>query len=364
MEVKAPLVVLIQKLRDTLNEESVANNKLMTRQLKWLLQSLSEEDGEFQKSRDYLFLLYEVDDEIDKFSFQVARQRKWFGFLMNQPLFFNNLNSCRVLIRKLNNFMTKIYCLPENHKAAATPISSIPSSSAVWPIPTIPSAKRGSLTRSFSTITHLHKKLTFSYSYNNDNVLPNVHDHQWSDEVSVKDYNDLCIDLKLCQALKLVLKSLATLVKLSHLNLLGNLERLPSANEFPPTVKVLTLSISQLSKDPMETLGQLPCLIVLRLLGDSFTGKRMVCRRGGFKQLEVLKMWKLTGLEEWDMEEEAMESLKELNIRHCQKLKNIPYRLLIKPRRLERIILTIMPNAFVDWIKKRISTYTTLITKH
>ncbi|KAI3731371.1 hypothetical protein L1987_62559 [Smallanthus sonchifolius] len=681
MEVKALLVVLIQKLRDKLNEESVANNKSMTCQLKRLLQSLSEENDEFLKSRDCLFLLYEVEDEIDKFSFQVARQRKWFGFLMNQPLFFNNLNSCRVLIRKLKNFTSKIYCLPENHKAAATPSSSIPSASAVWPIPTIPSAKHGPLTRSVSTISHLHpqkKKLTFSYSYNNDNVLSNVHDHQWSYEVAAKRYNDLCINLKPCllylvlfpkdydipvrrllrlwqaeelverkpspddfvqkhfkdlvdrgmiqitklrsdnspkqcrlvpifhgylsakalglgmfyihhglehledvagpfgvrrmiqqmgsatgaltnsdrarnfnpsllrsyvsfnrprkdmpakevglllggiinsdfrllkvldlegvnkptlpnkldhlyllkylglrgtnmdylpesvgklsyletldlkrtnidslpnsiwqlkqlrhlnlngirftmppsssltlvtlwglvlddnisvnevlgmllnlrelgikfqlstrsqgvlldwigklanlqslrltsanglgQALKLVLKPLATLVKLSHLNLLGNLERLPSANEFPPTVKVLTLSISQLSKDPMETLGQLPCLIVLRLLGDSFTGKRMVCLRGGFKKLEVLKMWKLAELEEWDVEEEAMESLKELNIRHCDKLKNIPCRLLIKPRRMERLILTNMPGAFVDRIKK--STTLTVTTNH
>ncbi|KAI3731369.1 hypothetical protein L1987_62557 [Smallanthus sonchifolius] len=560
------LVVLIQKLRDTLNEESVANNKSMTCQLKRLLQSLSEEDNEFLKSRDCLFLLYEVEDEIDKFSFRVARQRKWFGFLMNQPLFFNNLNSCRVLIRKLKNFMSKIYCLPENHKAAATPSSSIPSASAVWPIPTIPSAKHGPLTRSVSTISHLHpqkKKLTFSYSYNNDNVLSNVHDHYevaakgpfgvrrmiqqmgsatgaltnsdrarnfnpsllrsyvsfnrphkdmpakevglllgviinsdfrllkvldlegvnkptlpnkldhlyllkylglrgtnldylpesvgklsyletldlkrtnidslpnsiwqlkqlrhlnlngirltmppsssltlvtlWGlvldDNISVNEVLGMLLNLRelgikfqlstrsqgvlldwigklanlqslrltsangLGQALKLVLKPLATLVKLSHLNLLGNLERLPSANEFPPTVKVLTLSISQLSKDPMETLGQLPCLIVLRLLGDSFTGKRMVCLRGEFKKLEVLKMWKLAELEEWDVEEEAMESLKELNIRHCDKLKNIPCRLLKKPRRLERLILTNMPGAFVDRIKKGISINTTL----
>ncbi|KAM0043369.1 putative leucine-rich repeat domain superfamily, winged helix-like DNA-binding domain superfamily [Helianthus debilis subsp. tardiflorus] len=689
MEVKVVLAVLILKLRDTLNEEGIANNKIMTCQLKQVqkslenLQNLSDDFDKSQKSRDYLRVLYEVEDEIEKFSFQVARQRKRFGFLMNQTFLFNNLNSCRMLIRKLNNLMTKIYCFLENQPAATPISSSITSSSAIWPIPTTPSPKRGPLTRSFSTISNLppqKKKLTVSLSYNNDNVLPNVHDHQCSNEVVAKRYDDLRIDLKPCllylalfpkdynvpvrrllrlwlaegfvernpspedvvqkhfedlvdqgmiqitkfrsdnspkqcclvpefhdyllpkaqeiglfsihhnlehledaagpfgvrrmiqqmgpttgaltnsnsvwahkldpsilrsyvsfnrprkdmpaievglllgrivnsdfrllkvldlegvnrptlpnkldhlyllkylglrrtyldnlpesvgklyhletldlkhtnidslpnsiwklkhlrylnlnnvrlsmppsssstlvtlwglvlddkisanelegllmllnlrelgikfqlttrsqgvllnwiqklvdlqslrlfsvngsgQASKLVLKTLATLNKLSHLNLYGNLEGLPTANEFPPTVKVLTLSISQLKKDPMETLGQLPCLIVLRLLGDSFMGKRMVCLRGGFKQLEVLKMWKLEGLEEWDVEEEAMESLKELDIRCCHKLKNIPCRLLIKPKRLEILKLTDMPDDFVDRIKRRISTDTTL----
>ena len=73
---------------------------------------------------------------------------------------------------------------------------------------------------------------------------------------------------------KLVLKPLTALDKLSHLNLYGHLQKLPALNEFPPTVKVLTLSLSRLNNDPMETLEQLPCLIVLRLLGDSFSGKK------------------------------------------------------------------------------------------
>ncbi|GKA60500.1 putative disease resistance RPP13-like protein 2 [Tanacetum coccineum] len=159
---------------------------------------------------------------------------------------------------------------------------------------------------------------------------------------------------------KLVMKPLTALDKLSHLNLYGNLQKLPDLNEFPPTVKVLTLSISRLNNDPMETLEQLPCLIVLRLLGDSFTGKRMVCHRKGFQKLEVLKLWKLTGLEEWDVEDEAMTSLKQLDIRCCHKLKNISSRLLLKPRRLEELELTDMPDDFVARIKKRKSNDTSL----
>lgn len=159
---------------------------------------------------------------------------------------------------------------------------------------------------------------------------------------------------------KLVLKPLVNLDKLSHLNLYGNLERLPAPNEFPPTIKVLTLSISLLNKDPMETLEQLPFLIVLRLLGDSYTGERMTCHRGGFKKLRVLKLWMLMELEEWDVEEEAMESLKELDIRCCHKLNNIPCRLLQKQRCLEELILTDMPDEFVAQTKRRKSKDTSL----
>ncbi|KAI3750704.1 hypothetical protein L2E82_21458 [Cichorium intybus] len=152
---------------------------------------------------------------------------------------------------------------------------------------------------------------------------------------------------------KLLLKPLVNLAKLSHLNLYGNLERLPAPNEFPPTLKVLTLSISKLNKDPMETLEKLPSLIVLRLLGDSYTGKRLVCHSGGFKKLEVLKLWKLEELEEFDVEEEAMESLKELDIRCCHNLNDITCRLLQKQRCLEELVLTDIPDDFVGWIKKK-----------
>ncbi|KAJ9545989.1 hypothetical protein OSB04_025696 [Centaurea solstitialis] len=158
----------------------------------------------------------------------------------------------------------------------------------------------------------------------------------------------------------LKLNSLAELVKLSHLNLYGNLQRLPDLKEFPPTIKVLTLSISKLSVDPMETLEQLPDLVVLRLLANSFTGERMVCGRGGFKKLRVLKLWKLMELEEWDVEEEAMEGLKELDIRCCNKLKNIPCRLLQKQRCLDELILTNMPDEFVVQTKRKKSKDTSL----
>ena len=60
------------------------------------------------------------------------------------------------------------------------------------------------------------------------------------------------------------------------------------------------------------------------------------------------------------MEEEAMTGLKQLDIRCCHKLNNISSRLLLKPRRLEELELTDMPDDFVARIKRRKSNDTSL----
>lgn len=668
--------VIVQKLRNTLNEESIAKSKVMTHKLK-RVQMFLKSFLDKEVILDHLHVLYEVENEIDKFASRVTRQRKRFGVLMNQPFFFNNLDSCRMLRRNMNKILRKIsssslhskqghqICLRTISGSSTSITTTTKSSSAVWPIPTIPISTKGSLTRSLSMIPQ-KKKLTVTYSDNKRFKEEDIHD-QCSDDLFVKDYNGLRIDLKplllylalfpkdedipvrrllrlwvaegfvkqpfpedlvqkhfdelvdqriiqitmlrsdnsprkcrlvpllhdylspkaqdlglfyiprdlehfddaagsfgvrrlvhhmtttgvlpttifdpsllrsflsfnrprkdtsakevrpllgriikrgICllrvldlegvnkptlpenlgqltllkylglrgtnldslpesvgdlshletldvkhtevslpdsiwklknlrhlnlnnirlamppsssltlltlwglvlddkisvneslgmllnlqelgikfqlstttqgvlldwiaklvklqslrlisvdgrsHALELVLKPLVKLVQLSHLNLHGILERLPAANEFPPTVKVLTLSNSQLNNDPMETLEQLPCLMVLRLLKKSFMGKKMVCHRGGFKKLEVLKLW-VTELEEWEVEEEAMESLKQIDIRCCHKLKNIPSRLLLK-RSLENIILTGMPDDLVTRITNRKAKDTSL----
>ncbi|KAL8201880.1 hypothetical protein R6Q57_011027 [Mikania cordata] len=163
-------------------------------------------------------------------------------------------------------------------------------------------------------------------------------------------------------ASNLVFRSMSNLGQLSHLNLLGKLEKLPDYNEFPPTLKVLTLSISLLEHDPMLTLGQLPCLTVLRLLGQSYIGKKMVCAKGGFSKLEVLKLWMLKELESWFVEDGSMQSLKHLEIRCCEKLHNIPTTLLQQPR-FENMVLTGMPHAFITDVEGAKSDHTSLIIK-
>ncbi|KAL3534415.1 hypothetical protein ACH5RR_002876 [Cinchona calisaya] len=150
---------------------------------------------------------------------------------------------------------------------------------------------------------------------------------------------------------KLILKSLSSLKQLTHLNLLGNLPKLPEYGDFPQELKVLTLSASQLNDDPMPTLGKLPKLTVLRLLANSYLEKEMVCPQGGFKELRVLKLWMLKNLEQWAVKEGAMERLKELNIRCCDKLRMIPERLL-RQRTFKELTLTNMPEEFRKQVEK------------
>ncbi|KAL4579101.1 hypothetical protein LXL04_015236 [Taraxacum kok-saghyz] len=158
---------------------------------------------------------------------------------------------------------------------------------------------------------------------------------------------------------KLMIKSMSDLGQLSHLNLLGNLEKLPDVIEFPPTLKVLTLSISLLTEDPLELLGQLPCLTVLRLLGQSYIGKEMVSRKGGFSKLKVLKMWMLKDLESWIVETESMQSLKHLEIRCCDNLHNIPSTLL-QQQQLEHVVLTGMTCIFTTEVERLKSDHTSI----
>jgi adenylate kinase family enzyme/FtsZ-binding cell division protein ZapB len=159
---------------------------------------------------------------------------------------------------------------------------------------------------------------------------------------------------------KLELKPLSSLENLTNLYLLGNLQKLPERYEFPPKLTVLTLSISKLEKDPMPILAQLPSLSVLRLLANSYTGKEMECPSEGFTALRILKLWMLKELEKWTVEEGAMQNLRDLEIRSCHELKELPNKLL-NLSNIQEIILTDMPEGFVDNIqvdkhKKKIIT--------
>ncbi|KAL0287973.1 UNVERIFIED_CONTAM: hypothetical protein Scaly_2749500 [Sesamum calycinum] len=134
------------------------------------------------------------------------------------------------------------------------------------------------------------------------------------------------------------------------MNLLGRLQKLPEIDHFPPNIKVLTLSVSQLDEDPMPVLGQLQNLTVLRLLANSYLGEKIVCPPGTFEGLEVLKLWMLKDLKNWELEEGAMKKLKELNIRCCSKLENIPNRLL-EQGTFKDLTLTNMPEKFKQTVE-------------
>ncbi|GMY34781.1 probable disease resistance protein At1g58602 [Fagus crenata] len=126
------------------------------------------------------------------------------------------------------------------------------------------------------------------------------------------------------QAQDLQVNHLSGLVKLSTLYLFGNLKNpsiIINITGLPQSLTKLTLSASGLSHDPMPELGKLYNLQSLYFYSDSYTGKTMVCSKGGFPQLLDLKFLMLLELEEWNVEEQAMPCLQKLEIRSCKKLK-------------------------------------------
>ncbi|KAI3730277.1 hypothetical protein L1987_61446 [Smallanthus sonchifolius] len=159
---------------------------------------------------------------------------------------------------------------------------------------------------------------------------------------------------------ELIVKPFSSLENLSQLYLLGSLHKSIDWYQMPPALKVLTLSVSQLDKDPMPTLSQLPSLIVLRLLASSYVGEEMCCPENGFPALQVLKLWKLEKLKVWTACGGSMQNLHTLDIRCCRELQEVPITLL-QIQTLENLILTNMPKSFVSGTRKRKKKHTKIV---
>ncbi|KAL5566475.1 hypothetical protein UlMin_029639 [Ulmus minor] len=127
-------------------------------------------------------------------------------------------------------------------------------------------------------------------------------------------------------ALKLqdMVPSLSSYLRIQKLNLLGELVSLEE-NILPPNLVKVTLGFTLLEIDPMLILGKLSKLRILHLDYDSYKGKKMVCCKDSFPQLESLSIQTLRNLEEWTVEEGALSKLCHLKIQDCEKLKSYPH---------------------------------------
>ncbi|KAI9187389.1 hypothetical protein LWI28_027546 [Acer negundo] len=125
-------------------------------------------------------------------------------------------------------------------------------------------------------------------------------------------------------------KRLAKLLCLKSLKLVneskmtGSPSIVLSEYRFPPTLAQLSLSNTELKDDPLPILEKLPNLEVLKLKRNSYKGRKLACRSGGFPQLRILHLKSLLWLEEWIMESEAMKKLECLLINPCAYLKRLP----------------------------------------
>ncbi|CAN6850453.1 unnamed protein product [Brassica oleracea] len=113
-------------------------------------------------------------------------------------------------------------------------------------------------------------------------------------------------------------------VNLKQLWLEIYMPRLPDAQRFPSHLTTIHLKECCLKEDPMLILEKLLYLKEICLQSRSFCGRRMVCSKDGFTQLQKLQFWGLEEWEEWIVEEGSMPLLHTLWIDDCRKLKALP----------------------------------------
>ena len=145
------------------------------------------------------------------------------------------------------------------------------------------------------------------------------------------------------------LPSLLDHTNLSSIYLLGRL-RTSVISKFPDNLIEITLSASALSEDPMQKLDKLPKLRILQLFSVSYVENNMCCPENSFPQLQILRLWKLEGLEDWIVQEGALPHLRVLQIRSCSRLHNLPGGLQ-HVKTLQELKLSNMPTKFTERIK-------------
>ncbi|EOA34717.1 hypothetical protein CARUB_v10022288mg [Capsella rubella] len=120
-------------------------------------------------------------------------------------------------------------------------------------------------------------------------------------------------------------RSLFEFINLQQLSLVICITLLSDELLFPSSLTSLqVLGDCRLEEDPMPILEKFGQLKIVRLHGNSLCGRRMVCSRGGFPQLQSLHFHELDEWEEWIVEEGSMPLLNYLLISNCKKLKEIP----------------------------------------
>ncbi|KAH6763416.1 hypothetical protein C2S52_020849 [Perilla frutescens var. hirtella] len=101
------------------------------------------------------------------------------------------------------------------------------------------------------------------------------------------------------------------------------LSGLPRAYKFPSRLRSLTLCDTSLDWKHMSILGSLENLEVLKLKDKAFMGETWEATDGGFRHLEVLLIGR-TNLVNWVASHHHFPKLKRLELRNCEKLREVP----------------------------------------
>ncbi|KAF3452001.1 hypothetical protein FNV43_RR08097 [Rhamnella rubrinervis] len=151
----------------------------------------------------------------------------------------------------------------------------------------------------------------------------------------------------------LKLPNMSKLDNLSDLYLVGVLQVPDSVEDhefqFPSNLKILTLTGSKLMRNDLQMLGKLNQLNTLRFYGHSYWGDELIFYKNEFPKLVVLKLWMLEKLNKLELQEHALPSVEEIDIRLCHNLKNVNG--LEQRSHPLRMTLTNMPADFVQNVK-------------
>ncbi|KAF2564431.1 hypothetical protein F2Q70_00018767 [Brassica cretica] len=131
------------------------------------------------------------------------------------------------------------------------------------------------------------------------------------------------LSIQSCRKLKEFPDGLRFITSLNDLSVGESSIRL-SETCLPSFLTTISLTHFRLTEDQMMILEKLLHLKDISLQYRSFTGRRMVCSRGGFPQLQKLQFSGLEEWEEWIVEEGSMPLLHTLTINSCLKLKELP----------------------------------------
>ncbi|VYS62866.1 unnamed protein product [Arabidopsis thaliana] len=85
-------------------------------------------------------------------------------------------------------------------------------------------------------------------------------------------------------------KLVLDLIQLKFLTVGMHMPRLPDQHRFPPNLTNICLRYCCMEDDPMPILEKLLHLKLVELSYGAFTGKKMVCSKGGFPQLKLKEL--------------------------------------------------------------------------
>lgn len=122
------------------------------------------------------------------------------------------------------------------------------------------------------------------------------------------------------------IKPLSSCKRLKSVVLIGTMKDPSDLSFLPDSITDLTLQRSNFTQDPMPVLGSFPNLTALYLI-RVFIGEKMVCSCGKFPSLQILFIINLPNLEEWQVDDGALSSIKGFQMEYCDKLQTVPQRL-------------------------------------